>query len=594
MKKLAIFTTLLAALFAFNACSEEDYESKYRDPSKINSVTLDKLMSGTLIKANDWAMTTYGRYFGYEPQLMLKFSQTLGFTLDPGIYYHDEYKDYGQPYNNYPSMVANYRKMQQVYEDLPDDEKPANYAYLIATETHLYGMMLYILAEYDDIPFSEIGEVALTGDIAYSSPHFENGQTLYSNILDRLGELANEFKTVQKPGSFAQQDVVNHGDLYKWQVYANCLRLRGALKVSTQGPLASKGQAIIKEILDGGYPIVENTDDAIEMYRESTGPLCHQGGSGFDWHNLQTASDQVINRMMKEGDGGQWHEGEDDPRLPLLYCMATKNGEMPVDTPAEEVVNPTSLKDGKAVPSVYRGASSTTDYDTYQNMFFTRVNRGYYSRIRRNGFFWNNHNWSHQIIPAYEMWFIRAEAYLRGWASGDAKTAFTRAISENIKLIFKHQNNRSHTEADFAGDTDYLNGAQQRATIDPDQSIYNEAWITNFANDRWTTHIDGTPYTNDSQFGGKLEAIMEQKWLAFGFMAGGEQWGDMRRTGLPRLTYARDIDSMAETPYPANRLRYIDNERTYNVNFQDEVGSKDNYSDVLFWAIKDWYDGPKY
>lgn len=587
MKKIFLFTALLAAMSAFTGCSEEAYEEKYKDPNKVSTVTLDKMMPGTMLLANDWACSTYGRFFGYEPQLMGKLSNSIGFTLDNGIYYHDEYEDYGQPYNNYPQMVTNYMKMKQVYEELPDDEKPDNIAYLLAVETHLYGMMLYILCEYDDIPFSEIGQVALTGDIQYANPHFEDGQTLYEMILDRLGEISKEFGQCKVPGAFAGQDFINKGDMKKWQMYANSLRLRGALRVSTQGPLASKGQAIIKEILDGKLPIVESIDQNIQIARQSSGPLDITGGSGFDWHNLQTANTEQINRMMKAGNGGVWVEGQDDPRLPLMYCPATLNGEQPVDDPSEEKAGDPP-KTGYAIPTVFRGACANTSYDEYQDMFFTRTTRGYYSRIRKKGFFWENKNWDHQIISSYEMWFIRAEAYYRGWATGDAKEAFTKGISESVNFIFKCHNNRSTTELEN-GDSDYLNGDQQRAVINPDQSIYNEAWIQNFANDRWETHIDGTPYA-----GGNLEAILEQKWVAFGFLHSGEQWGDLRRTGYPRMYYPRDHDEMAVTPYPCNRLRYVANERTYNTNFQAEVGKKDNYSDVLWWAIADWHDGPTY
>ena len=588
MKKICLYTALLAVITAFSGCSEEDFDSKYKDPSKVSEVTLDKLMPGCLLRANNWACSTYGRYFGYDPQQMGKFSNSLGFTLESSIYYDDEYEDYGQPYESYPSMVTDYKKMLEVYEALPEDEKPANKGYLLAAETHLYGMMIFILSEYNDIPYSEIGQVALTGDISYSSPHFENGQQLFEMILDRLGELNNEFANIEKPSAFAGQDFINKGDLMKWRRYVNSLRLRAALRVSTQGPLASKGQAIIKEILDGGYPIVEDIEQNIQIARQTSGPLNIEGGTGFDWHNLQTGSAEMIDRMQKAGDGGVWVEGQDDPRLPIMYCMATANGEQPTDDPSQVKVGD-PLKTGIALPSVFRGASANSDYDTFQNMFFTRLNRGYYSRVRRNGFFWRNSNWDHQIVSSFEIWFIKAEAYQRGWATGDAKAAFKEGIRQSINFMFKYQNNRSVTEADN-GDSDYLNGAQQRYVINPDQSIYDDAWIDAFGEARWTTHINGTPY----EYGGNLEAILEQKWIAFSYLYCGEQWHDLRRTGYPRMYYARDRDVTAIVPYPCNRLRYISKERDYNVNFATEVGSCDNYSDVLFWALEDWHDGPSW
>jgi hypothetical protein len=588
MKNINLIILLLAVVFAFSSCSEESYDEKYADPGKASTATLDKLMSGTMLYANDFYCSTYGRYFGYDPQKVSKQANSLGFTLDGGIYYRDEgYGDYGEPYGNYPYMVTNLRKMEQLYEALPDDEKPANEAYLLAAETHLYGMMIYLLSSYGPIPFTEIGQVALTGDIAYASPHFEDDKVTWKTILDRLGVIADKFATGIKPAAFSGQDFVNGGDMTAWQRYANSLRLRGALHISTNGDLATYGQGIIKEILGNpsAYPIVEDNSQNIDIARQTSGPLNIEGGSGFDWHNLQTASAELINRMQVAGDGGVWVEGQDDPRLPLMYCLATKNGEQPVATAAdEEVADP--LKEGKAVATVYRGASANSSYDTYQEYFFTRLNRGYYSRVRRFGFFYGNQNWPHQCITAYEMHFIKAEAIQRGWVSGDAKAAFTEGIKQSIKFLFSIHNTRSRTEADNS-DSDYLNGIQQRTVIDPDQSVYNDAWITAFADARWNTKIDGSSYG-----GGNLEAILDQKWVAFGYLNSAEQWSDLRRTGYPRMYYERDHDPTAPYPFPYNRFRYVDSERNYNANFQTEAAPHDNCSEVLFWAIANWHDGP--
>lgn len=589
MKKLISILLLAACVTVFSSCSEESYDEKYPDPGKAASVTLDKLMPGTLVYANDWVCSTYGRYFGYEPQTLGKQTNSLGFTLEDGIYYLGEYIDYGQPYNEYPKMVTNFRKMQQLYEELPEEEKAANEGFLIAAETHLYGLMIFLLSEYGPIPYDGIGQVALTGDISYASPHFDDDQALWTSILNRLGEIASKFASIPKPAAFSGQDFINKGDMLAWQRYANSLRLRAALRVSINGPLASEGQRIIKEILGNpsAYPIVENNDQNIDISRQTSGPLNIEGGSGFDWHNLQTASTEIINRMLVTGDGTEWVPGRDDPRLPLMYCLATKNGEMPVATPAEEVVKD-PLETGLAVASVFRGSCATSDYDTFQKMFFTRTTRGYYSRVRRFGFFFGNQNWDHQAISASEMQFIKAEAIQRGWVGGDAKAAFKEGIRQSIKFLFKYHNTRSRTEADNT-DGDYLSGIQQRTIIDPDEKVYDDAWIDAFGEARWNTKIDGSPYS-----GGNLEAILDQKWLAFGYLNCGEQWSDLRRTGYPRMTYNKDHASGAVVPYPCNRLRYVDSERNYNENFQAEAAPHDNYSEVLFWAKADWHDGPKW
>ena len=47
MKKILIYTALFASMFlAFSGCSEEEYDSRYKDPSKVSEASLDKLMPG--------------------------------------------------------------------------------------------------------------------------------------------------------------------------------------------------------------------------------------------------------------------------------------------------------------------------------------------------------------------------------------------------------------------------------------------------------------------------------------------------------------------------------------------------------------------
>jgi hypothetical protein len=584
MKKIISIIILLTCVFAFSRCTEEAYEEKYADPTKASDFTMDKLMAGTFLHANNFYMSGYSRYFGYEPQCLGKQANSLGFTLDNGIYYKWELDGWGEPpYGDLMKGIASFRVMESYYEGLSDEDKAANEVFLLATHVHLLAHTLYILDFYGNIPFDEVGKIAMTQDVADSHPHYQKASDLYSMILDKLGEINTSFSQAQRPPTFGSQDFINQGDIEKWRRYTNSLRLRAALRVSTQGELTDKGKNVIAEILNnpGNYPVVENNDQNIQVARQETGPLNVEGGSGFDWHNLQVASAEMIKRMQVAGDGGVYVDGQDDPRLPILFCMATKNGEQPVETATEEEVKD-PLKTGKAVPTVFRGTSASSDYDEYQSMFFTRLNRGYYSRVRMNGFFWRNQKWDHQVISAAEVWFIKAEAYERGWANGDAKTAFKEAIKQSIRFYFKYHNTRNRTEADNT-DADYLNGAQQRVVINPVEPT--DAWIGSFAEDRWTKHIDGSAYS-----GGTLEAILSQKWINFSYLFCGEQWSDLRRTGYPRMVYKPDHNASSEVLNPANRLRYPSSERSFNRNFAQEVGSLDNFTSVMFWAKENWHD----
>ncbi|MDR2470091.1 MAG: SusD/RagB family nutrient-binding outer membrane lipoprotein, partial [Tannerella sp.] len=476
------------------------------------------------------------------------------------------------------------------YDALPDAEKPDNEAYLLAVETVMYGMTAYIMSSFGDIPFDEIGKVTVTGNIADAHPHYQDDKELYQQVLDKLDELNTKFASAKKPGLFAAQDFVNKGDLAAWRRLANSLRLRAALLVSTQGDLASEGQRVIKEILGDptGRPIIETNKENICYIQvpKDGSQMNINGGGGFDWVNLKTGSSEIIKRMQKAGDGGVWDAENDDPRVPIFFCLATKNGEFPVNKKEDEEVKE-PLKTGRAMPSVFRGASASMSYDTFWEFFGPSETRAYFSRIREHGFFRNNRNWDNPVLTAAELWFIKAEVYQRGWVAGDAKAAFKEGVKLSLEFYMNHHKNKTTDEATSISPTANDRGSNHaRAVINPDLSVYNAAWIDAFAEARWEKRIDGTDYS-----GGKLEAILEQKWLNFGYEYAGEQWNDLRRTGYPRMLYLRDNDPTAEIPFPRNRNRYPSSDRDYNMNF-DQVAAQDNYSDVLFWAIKDWHDGP--
>ena len=629
MKKITLKTMMLLALaMAFGSCSEDLYDEKFADPTKSATVDFGSLMVGTNLISREWAMSGYGRFFGWESQVLMKQANTVGITLDAGIFYALEgYTDGMPPYSHLAQMIASYRFMESLYAEMDADVQATNKAYLLATETQLYIFTAYIVSLFGDIPFDEVGQVSVSGDVALAHPHYQDDRQILAAILDRLGEMNSEWASLTEdklPSSFKQQDFINKGSLDKWRRYNNSIRLRVALMVSTQGELATKGQAILKEILENAaaHPIIESNDQNVVMAQVniSGSALDINGGSGFDWVNQRIAATEIIKRMQAAGDGGEWlgvgkltdgtayaKEPTDDPRLPIMFCLATLNGEFPVLTEDEEKLdtlkksqpvdgklvdsldiggNPVLglLKNGRAVPRVFRGACAAMDPDLWAEYLYPSANRAYFSYIRVNGFFRDNRNWDNPIITAAEVNFIKAEAFQRGYAGGDAKAAFKEGVKASIETYFKYQNNRSVTEQEWAVGTS-ATSISFKSVINPDQSVYTADWIDKFADDRWSKRVDGSSYS-----GGNLEAILEQKWLNYGYMYAGDQWTDLRRTGYPYMIYRRDISSTAEVPWPANRNRYPETERNNNKNFQAEVGAQDNWTDVLFWAKDSWCD----
>ena len=90
------------------------------------------------------------------------------------------------------------------------------------------------------------------------------------------------------------------------------------------------------------------------------------------------------------------------------------------------------------------------------------------------------------------------------------------------------------------------------------------------------------PFNNLSQvLIDKMDAIITQKWLHFGFLASREAWSDIRRTGYPSgLAFPEVAGTITNVP---NRWRYPNTEVNYNPYYK-EVSAEDTYYHKLFWA----------
>lgn len=117
-------------------------------------------------------------------------------------------------------------------------------------------------------------------------------------------------------------------------------------------------------------------------------------------------------------------------------------------------------------------------------------------------------------MTAAEVWFLRAEAALRGWTG------------ENVEACYRQGVNVSFQQWRAMGDVDdYLDsdrtGADYIDAFDPNNNIEARCKVS----PRWLETA-----SNEE----KLEKIITQKWLAV-FPEGCEAWAEQRRTGYPRL-----------------------------------------------------------
>ena len=549
MKKIFALIVAVASVAAVvNSCSNKQFEELYPDPSKTSVATCDKLFTGTLIAGNQntfnsyWRMYTWDNYFG-------KLAQTIGFSNNSGsVYYiNDGYAN--DRWNNYYDVLRNFRVLQDVYSKDNDAE---NKLFVDLAEIFMLDHATQLVDIWGDIPFSEACYLGITFDVASSYAAYDTGAEVYKYALNRLDEIYSELTSIKSnisstlQAKLTKQDFINKGDLDKWLRYCNTLMLRLGVHVSAQGSLVSEGKAAVAKA--AGRLLVDSIDNEIDVYSDNDG---FQIASRDSWKDINnTASQAIIDAMQITG--------VNDPRLPVIY-VPTKN-----DYAGGEDADDKAYSAGEYFG---RSTSETDNQQTVRNgsNHNTEATR-YYARL--NGVtFTSNSFMVSPIITAAEAWFLLAEAYQQGYASGgSAETAFKKGIVESAKFYYK-----ANIESDQTRLSLYSDQADDfRATATPSDSE-----LETFAASVWNA------YSN------KLEGIMTQKWVHFGIMQATQAWTDIRRTGYPALYYPKDGADNNGYPTVTQRVKYPNSEATNNAaNYATAAANCGNDSaySVLFYA----------
>lgn len=538
MKKIYSLLLGVAISCGFIACSDDDYTDKYKDPSKTGTAACDKLMTGVFYTGAEFTYNSYWRMYTWENGGVSKYAQTIGFTNSEGDRYTLINRYSEARWDRFYNILTQFRELQANYEKLPDVQKEVNLVFYLLAEIYVYDHLSQLIDAFGDVPFYEAGMLTVTGELAQSYPSYDKATDLYKMMLDNLGAINTKLAAGVSTTGLDSQDFINNGDLTKWIKYCNSLRLRLALRVASQGTLAEEGKRVVKEIIDGNYPLVDEFAHNIIALSDDTGdssigdPAGLNFGDGFrdGFKDHRFASQAMIDVMLTEKTLGQ-----NDPRLQVMYSPNAK-GE-------------------------FVGLSTKEDYATQQaNIANQSAAYHAYAQIDSTSFIFNR-NLKSPILTAAEVYFTKAEAFQKGWANGSAENAFISGVLESTKFYYDLNKTAINT---------YLTESPIKKHEMPAESD-----IIAYAQALWNAASN------------KEELIITQKWLNFGFLQGAQAWNEVRRTGYPVLYISTD-DKANVLPTPPSRIIYPDAERDYNSgNYQTQIqamGGKDDYYSKIFWA----------
>lgn len=381
------------------------------------------------------------------------------------------------------------------------------------------------------------------GPIIYSNFGVEGGdylpetqQQVYMAFFEDLEEaiqLLTEYGENETELSIIPRfDIILDGTHTSWLKLANSLRMRLAIRVAMAAPEKGKAEFLKSLNHPGGY-FTEPGDLAIVSTKN--GYLNPLGEINRVWNESQMNASiaSILN-------------GYEDPRRGLFFEPCPNDIEYQ-DAQGNTVTLP--------LKGQYRGIRQGTGFSHQQFLNYSKI--------------YVNQSTAPILMTAAEIWFLRAEAALRGWTPENTEYCYTQGVATsfrqwNVTSSVDEYLDSDRIGADYEDPFEPVNNIEARCRVSP----------------RW---IESAPQEE------KLEKIITQKWLAV-FPEGCEAWAEQRRTGYPRLFPVRvnnsrngsiDTETMIRRlPFPGD-LSDTDPQQ-YNALVQ-ALGGADHGGTRLWW-----------
>lgn len=406
---------------------------------------------------------------------------------------------------------------------------------------------------FGPIPFPKYSELE-------DNPPYKSVQDSYTEFFKELEEAAALLAGPSTAPIFndAASDIVFKNDASKWRKFANSLRLRLAMHLSEVAPDICSAEA--KKAIEAG--VMESSADNAYLPPKADG----NWGQDYNYTMFQITWNGPLNmttsfeKLVTNIGGIDWPEG-------VVNNRPTISGGAPI--PVSDV-HPAKV-DPRA-PIMFAPAIDGGDWrGVPPGLSKTESNAGIYKRVNlpelgilvKGGAPYKNR--PYDVFLYEEVCFLKAEAALRGFIAGDAKSEYEKGV------------NASFTTWGVAGQAaEYLASTAK-----------NEAGTS--------ANFDDVSGAGNTQ----LEKIITQKYLALFPDMAMEAWNDKRRLNLPRmdvpafrheLLYDNSNKNIKDPSNFIRRVQYPQNEQTVNKAEYDKgvalLGGPDNVTTPLWWDKK--------
>lgn len=537
-KNLYIAGALAAGLMTLTGCTD-GFESDNANKNGYNSELQEYDLQKYVLNLGVMQQGIYFNYdFGKGTDWTFQTIQNLGHDMFAG-YFHDMNNSFNDKNSVYAlndgwtssAWVYTYGYVMtaaQKSERINQDQK----GLLGVTKILKVELMHRITDSYGPLVYSKFGQ---EGDAVDSQ---EAAYRQFFKDLDEGIKLIREYKT-ENPTlePFAGADIMmpeGKQTLEQWVKFANSLRLRLAIRLSMAPNVRDLVAAEVTKALEGG--VLEKAEEtvAVSTKKGYKNPL---GTLNKAWSEVYMGA--TMESVLV---------GYNDPRLIKFYSPAV-GGDIKDDK------GNLIIAERNSIAGLYKGVPQGTGVTVKDE---NRYRLHSTSTITKES--------SAVLMTAAEMWFLRAEAALRGFTSESVMDCYEKGVTMSCQQWGVNVGDYLNSEAAAANYADAFEAKYDMpalVTVTPkwDEGAANEA---------------------------KLERIITQKWIAC-YPDGYEAWAEQRRTGYPKLfkVFVNNSGNAIDTnvgirrlPYPADLQK--SNPEQYAA-LKGALGGVDNGGTRLWW-----------
>lgn len=508
---------------------KKELSERFNNPELSTEASVPGLFTGML--NNDRVAAKYWNVRTFLSQMPGVFSQVNYFANTNLVYQQND--GYAQQYwddfystgGNGAGVMALYRAMQVKYNSLSTTEQTAMKPVTEAAKIVLIEQAAKMVDLWGDIPYAEAGSLETNSSIVL--PKFDEQKALYNTFIAELGTSATFFKTATTNSTFSKADILLQGNVKKWEKYANSLKLRLLMRISSVDEATARPEVLKMLAAPADYPLIDGgnianyspaAEDVLLQPLTNNVNTLRDAFTEGSWY----ATDYMLNTLMVPSN---------DPRIPVIYDKFGRTSGTTF-TP-----NPTY----RAMPVTFTSAQQETQFQDYA--------------VLDSATFLLNQKLPGIVITASEVNLLKAEANERWNNTASAKADYDMALRQSVTFYY------------------YLNN------VNVGQGYKNEALPSSTTIDTWvnTSSINYTGSTTQ-----KLNLISIQKWAHFGVLQATEAWSEYRRTKVPVLNFPT-AGKLANFETPPTRLVYPANERALNATNYEAIKAKDTRTTKIFW-----------